>query len=179
MSSVMKKERAGVQSPARSRSLATDVAICLSAAAALGHAVTTPDHIEWWRASGIFFAFLAVAQGWYAWHLFRNRATPWTLMAGIWGNVGVIVLYVVSRTRGLPGSPPIGAHGAPWAPGRAIIPGAVEGIGTLDVVVLVAELLLVVVLVGLLPARHRRHTTTALMWTGLAMFGLAALGVLA
>ena len=38
---------------------------------------------------------------------------------------------------------------------------------------------LVVVLVGLLPARHRRHNTTALMWTGLVMFGLGALGVLA
>jgi hypothetical protein len=163
---------------ARLRTLTTDVAICLSVAAALAHAVTTPDHLRRWLASGVFFALLALAQGGFAAHLYRHRASPRVIMLGVWGNMSVIVLYVVSRTAGLPFAPPITAHGAPNDPGRAVIPGAVEQVGSLDLFSLIVELLLILTLVSLLPARQRRRTTNGLMWGGLGLWGLAALGAL-
>jgi hypothetical protein len=160
------------------RSATTDLAVLLASAAGLVHAISTPAHLRWWRASGYFFIALAVFQLGLALVLFLNRAGLRTVLAGIWGNVAVVLVYVVSRTVGLPGEPAITAHGAPLAPGRAIIPGAVEKVGPFDLFSLFVELALVVVLVSMLPDSWRGRTSSALMCVGLGLWGLAAFGIL-
>lgn len=175
---------ANLVAPARpwrvSRSVTTDAAVVLALTAALTHAIGTPEHVRSWLASGIFFAALAFAQGMLAGVLFTGLRSPRVLVAAVWGHVAVIALYVWSRTAGLPFAPPIYGHGGhKGGPGRSIVPGAVEKVGSLDLLALGAELLLVLVLVSMMAPRLRRRTTTNLMWVGLVMWGLAAVGVLA
>ena len=122
---------ANLVAPARpwrvSRSVTTDAAVVLALTAALTHAIGTPEHVSSWLASGIFFAVLAFAQGMLAGVLFTGLRTPRLLLAGVWGHVAVIALYVWSRTAGLPFAPPVYGHGGhKGGPGRSIVPGAVE-----------------------------------------------------
>ena len=87
----------------------------LSTAAAFAHCrrrrqVTT----SWWPAAGLFFGVLGVAQ-----LAVRRRCsfaadTTACCLAGIWGTVGVILMYVASRTVGLPVTPPVPFHGGRW-----------------------------------------------------------------
>lgn len=163
----------------RVRRPVVDVALVCSLAAGLAHLVGAPEHLRTWPASGVFFAVLGVAQCAYAWRLFRQRAGVGTLVAGVAGTAAVVVLYVVSRTAGLPFAPAVAAHGGPLRPGRSILPGALPAVGAFDLFTLAVELGLVVCLVALLPARPRRRVVSGLMWCGAALWGLAALGVLA
>jgi hypothetical protein len=126
----------------------------------------------------VFFAVLVVFQLGLAVALFRRRTGLPTLLAGIWGNVLVIMVYVASRVTALPGQPATTAHHAPKAPGRAFLPARPEGIGPFDMFSLLVELALVALLVSLLPDKWRRHTTSLLMVCGLAMWGLTATGIL-
>jgi len=100
------------------------------------------------------------------------------------GHLAVIGLYVASRTVDLPFIPPhdVG-HDVEHLPvaggvgnGVPVYPGSrVEPVGVLDVFCLVAELVLVAMLAGLLPARWRNGVTTAMVAVGL--LALVARGV--
>lgn len=155
----------------RRRTISVDAAIVLSAAAALAHFVTTPDHYTWWPAAGIFFGILGVAQLGYSAVLVRGAASERVMLAGIWGTVAVILIYVASRTVGLPGTPPVPFHGTRWLAGQAMVPGGAKRVGPLDVFTLVAEVVLVVTLLGMLPGRSKIRTANCLMWLGLALWG--------
>src|SRR3954470_1123815 len=73
--------------------------------AAAIHADVAPEHLrEWWLYGG-FFLGVATAQVVLAWLLARGPPLP-VLLAGIWGTVGLIDIYVASRTTGLPFTPP-------------------------------------------------------------------------
>ena len=150
------------------RSLAVDAAILMAAAAGLAHAISIRTHWDWWRASGVFFVVITVAQLGLAAALFVQRVGARTLLAGIWSNVLVVSVYVASRLHALPGQPVTTAHHAPRAPGRSWLPAAPEGVGVFDMFSLILELGLVVLLLTLLPARWRSRTATHLMLTGLA-----------
>ncbi len=153
------------------RTIAVDAAIVLSAAAALAHVVVAPDHFTWWPTAGLFFVVLGVAQLLYSVGLVRFSYDHRLVLAGIWGTVGVILLYVASRTVGLPNTPPVPIHGGRWVPGRSILPDGAKHVGPLDVFTLVAEVMLVVTLVSMLPTRSRKRTVNGLMWIGLALWG--------
>ena len=101
------------------------------------------------------------------------------MLIGVWGTVAVIVLYVISRTVGLPFAPGVPAHGASAQPGQAIIPDGDKFVGPLDLFTLVVEVLLVMVLVGLLPARQRSRTANRLLWSGATIWAGAALALVA
>jgi hypothetical protein len=159
------------ESTPRRRTIAADAAIVLSTAAALAHLITAPDHYTWWPAAGVFFAVLGVLQLAYPCLLFRGVRDDRILSVGIWGTVGVILLYVASRTVGLPTTPPVAIHGGRWVPGRAILPEGAKHVGPLDVFTLVCEVLLVVTLLSMLPTRSRVRTANRLMWLGLALWG--------
>src|SRR3954466_8282134 len=116
-----------------------DVAILMAAAAGIAHVVSTPTHWEWWRASGAFFAVIAVAQVGLAAALFLRRAGTRTLLVGIWSNVLVVAVYVASRLTALPGQPGQTAHHAPRAPGRSFLPARPEGVGAFDMFALLVE----------------------------------------
>ena len=158
------------------RTLAIDVAIVCSASAALAHFVAAPSHYTWWPAAGVFFFVLGVAQSACAVVLLRGRDTPLFVLAGIWGTVAVILIYVASRTVGIPTAPPVAAHGGRWVIGRSIVPDGAKYVGPLDVFTLAAELVLVVTLLGTLPARLKVRTVNQLMWIGLGLWGAALIG---
>jgi hypothetical protein len=155
----------------RRRTISVDAAIVLSTAAAFAHFVTTPDHYNWWPAAGIFFGILGAAQLGYSALLVRRAGSQGVLLTGIWATVAVILVYVASRTVGVPGTPPVPFHGTRWLAGQAMMPDGAKHVGPLDVFTLVAEVLLVVTLLGLLPGRSRVRTANRLMWLGLALWG--------
>jgi len=160
------------------RPVAVDLAIVGSSAAALAHVVAAPGHYIWWPIAGVFFAVLGVAQLLFAGLLLRGFDHRFVLMAGIWGTVGVILIYVASRTVGIPMAPPVPFHGGRWVVGRSAIPNGAKHVGPLDVFTLVAELVLVVALVSTLPNRSRTRTVNQLMWIGVALWGTALATVL-
>ena len=159
---------------ARTRTLTVDAAILLAVGAGVAHLISIRTHWDWWQASGVFFALITVAQFALAAALAVHRTGVRTLLAGVWSNVLVVGVYVASRLVALPGQPVTTAHHAPKAPGRAFLPARPEGVGSFDLFALVLELALIVLLTGLLPARWRTRTTSALMWCGVAMCALAA-----
>ncbi|MEA2387232.1 MAG: hypothetical protein QOG41_5 [Thermoleophilaceae bacterium] len=115
------------------RELEVDAAV-LAIAAGLIHAVAAVGHVaEFWLFGG-FFAVLAAAQvSWGA--LVYRGAGPRLLAAGAWGSAAVALLWLVSRTSGLP----IGPHA-----------GSPEAVGPLDVLATLDEQVTVAIVVGLL-----------------------------
>jgi hypothetical protein len=156
------------------RSAAADLTIVSSAAAALAHLVAAPSHYTWWPAAGVFFVVLGIAQLGFGVAMLRGSRGEPLLLACIWGTVGVILLYVASRTVGIAGSPPVPFHGGRWVPGRSMVPNGDKYVGPLDVFTLVAELVLVVTSLGMLSDRSRARTVNRLMWVGLALWGVGA-----
>ena len=115
------------------RELEIDAAL-LAIAAGLIHAVAAVSHFGQYWLFGVFFAVLAPAQIAWGALVYRGAARS-LLVAGAWGSAGVALLWLVTRTVGLP----IGPHaGAPEAVGP------LDGLATLDeqvVVILVLALL--------------------------------------
>jgi hypothetical protein len=160
------------------RSTTVDVAIALSALAAIAHFVEAPRHFEWWPASGVAFVIIGALQGALSLALLRPSLSPRVVKVGLWGTVAVVLLYLLSRTVGLPFSPGVPVHGAKLLPGMPILPDGDKLVGPVDLMTLMAEVALVVVLLGLLPRRARRRASNGLMWCGLSIWALAILGAL-
>lgn len=175
---------------------AAGMAACASLAAATVHAVVAPEHLAHGWPHGGFLAAVAFAQALLAWVVLR-RPTVARVVLGLCGTVGVILVYVASRTVGLPvafGSAPAGhsSHGGPAmvhqpiagtiGPGVPVMPGlegnpGVEAVGTLDLVALAAELGVVVALLAMLPNRQRTAVVNVLaalggvLWAGALLLG--------
>lgn len=151
-----------------------EAAVGAAAAAALAHALAAPAHFRSWPAAGLLFAGLAVAQAALGGALVVGRRGPVVLLAGIWGNVVAVLVYIVSRTVVIPFAPARGPHGTAVGPGRPVIPARAEAVGSFDLFTVVVELALVGLLLTLLPTRLRRPTATGLgiigsvLWVGLA-----------
>ncbi len=111
------------------------VAAALTVVAASVHAWAAPEHFEEWWGYGFFFLLVAAAQGVYGPALLGWPRRP-VFLAGVVGNLAVIVLYLVTRTVGVP---IFGPHA-----------GEVEEVGVVDLVATLAEMGLVVALVALL-----------------------------
>ncbi len=141
--------------------------------AAAAHLVTVPSHLRTWPLSGVFFAVLALAQAAMAIVLFRNSFGDRLVGAALWGTVGVIGLYLLSRTVTLPFVPLVGAHGTSGGAGRAIIPGAEKRVQQLDALTLVLEVLAVVTLASLLSPGARRRAVNVLLAVGIGLWALA------
>ncbi len=76
-------------------------AAALSLVAALIHLWVMPEHFAEWWGYGAFFLVAAAAQALYVPLLLRwpKRAV---LLAGIAGNLTIVVLYLLTRTVGIP-----------------------------------------------------------------------------
>lgn len=86
----------------------------LSIAAAFVHGLVTPEHFEEWWGYGTFFMVAALAQLFYGlviifqpWQPDPDRgiegfATKYIYWTGIIGNGFLIVLYIITRTVGIP-----------------------------------------------------------------------------
>jgi hypothetical protein len=88
------------------------------------HLWAAPEHLEEWWGYGAFFLVLAIAQGLYGFGLLRRPSRPFLLL-GVSGNVAVVILWLVTRTTGIP---LLGPHA-----------GEVEEVGVLDLVCTLAE----------------------------------------
>lgn len=113
----------------------------LSLVAAVIHFAVTPEHFEEYVLFGVFFVVLAAFQ--LVWGVVMpQRPSPWVLWVGLLVNLGVIVIWVVSRTAGLPIGPEAGEA---------------EEIGVLDGVSTAAEALIVLGTAWLLAGGRSRH----------------------
>lgn len=146
--------------PALPRDLLRLTAVVASLLAAAIHLAVLPEHWQEWWAYGLFFAVSGVAQLMLALLLCLPPRLV-VVLGGIAGNVAIVVLYVVTRTVGVP----FGPHG-----------GAPEEVGLPDLVATGAELALVVALVVLLTGRIRSWILNGLLVTGLALWAARALG---
>ena len=106
-------------------------AAALSLLAALIHLWVTPEHFEEWWGYGAFFLIAALAQALYA-PLLVRRPNGTVLVLGIAGNLAIVLLYLLTRTLGIP-------FFGPEA-------GEVEGVGVADACATASELGLVVAL---------------------------------
>jgi hypothetical protein len=78
-----------------------------SIAAAAIHFAVVSEHWDEWRLAGLFFGVLAWVQVIWAVAVLQTRSRL-VLVLGILGQLGVVVLWVVSRTSGLPFGPQAG-----------------------------------------------------------------------
>lgn len=160
------------------------VLIASSCAALAGgiHLAVVPEHLtESWLMT-VFFLVVGLAQLGLAVAL-RWQLPAALLAAAVVAHLGVIALYVASRTVDLPFVPPHGpGHDIEHLPvaggignGVPIYPGSrIEPVGVLDVACLIAELVLVALLTGMLPPKWRRLMTSSML--ALGMFAIIARG---
>src|SRR5215210_1499392 len=114
------------------------VVAAFSLVAALIHLWVMPEHFEEWWGYGTFFLVCALVQVLYVPVLLRwpNRKV---LLSGIIGNCAIVLMYVLTRTVGIPF---FGPHA-----------GEVEGVGFVDVCATSSEVGIVAVL-GMLLLRN-------------------------
>ena len=117
----------------------------LSVLAALTHLWVTLEHFEEWWGYGAFFLSAAIGQGAFGAVLLRWPRRP-LLLLGVVGNLSIVILYLVTRTVGVP-------IFGPQA-------GEVEGVGATDLCATVSELAIVlgvgaVLLQGISPQIRR------------------------
>ena len=135
------------------------VAAAFSLSAALIHLWVIPEHFEEWWGYGTFFLISAAAQGAYAAALLRWPRRP-LLLLGVGGNVSIIVLYLLTRTVGIPLFGPEA--------------GEVEGVGFADVCATTSELGIGVALGAVLLGEttpERRRTILLIVAVGLVLVG--------
>jgi hypothetical protein len=117
----------------------------LSLAAAVIHFAVTPEHFEEYVLFGVFFVALAAFQlVWGVW--MPQRPSPGVLWIGLLVNLGVIAIWVVSRTSGLPIGPEAGEA---------------EEIGPLDALATASEALIVLGSAWLLTRSRRTAPSPA------------------
>lgn len=86
-------------------------AVVLTAAAAAIHFAVTPEHFDEDRVIGVFF--VAAAWGQLVWALLVVRADHRRLLvAGLAGNLAIVLVWAASRTAGLPVGPELGTREA-------------------------------------------------------------------
>jgi hypothetical protein len=113
----------------------------LSALAGFIHVLAAPEHFEEWIGYGMFFFAAAAAQILFALMLAAYADNPHRdlLIAGIAGNAAIILLWLITRTLGIP-------FFGPEA-------GEVEPLGVLDSLSKITELALIACLAVLLRRR--------------------------
>jgi hypothetical protein len=134
-------------------------AAALSMVAALIHLWVLPEHFEEWWGYGAFFLVAASAQLLYV-PLLLRWPTRTVLLLGIGGNFAIVVLYLLTRTAGIPLFGPEA--------------GEVEGVGFADVCATTSELGISVALgTALLQEirRERRRTILLIVAVGLVLVG--------
>lgn len=172
------------------RRLATPTQGCIALASVLAgaiHLAVAPEHFAEWWLYGAFFVATGVFQLAYSTTVL-TRPTPLVALTGILVNLGIVLTWVLSRTTGLPVTPPEGggAHDGDHVAGPVVPEGAhpveaghgVEAVGAADLVATGAELVVVCLLVTMLPPRVRRATVNVMLVTGVGLWALRLTGVL-
>ena len=141
---------------------AAALAALLSLAAAWVHLAYWESHwAEWW-GYGVFFIATGVGQALFAPAVVR-WPRPWLLYVGIFGNLAIVLTYVISRTEGLP----IGTH-----------EGAAERAGAADLLTTADEIVLVAVLLAMVGLPARRVVINTMLLAGALLWVLRLTGYL-
>jgi hypothetical protein len=135
----------------------------LSGTAAGIHLGVAPEHFGEWWGYGAFFVLAALGECALV-ALLALRPGAWVVQAGIWASLATMLMYLLSRTSGIPLGPATGV---------------VEPVDLAGLVATAAEAALVVVLCGLLAGRERVRTLNALGLVGGALWIAALTGALA
>lgn len=155
--------RGEAESPTREGFGVADYAApALSLAVALIHLWAALGYFEVWWGYGVFFLVVAAAQGFFSVAMLRWPGRVLSL-AGILGNLSIVLLYVLSRTSGVP----FGPHA-----GRA------EEVGVLDMSATGIELAIVVFLLTRLGGRERSVAMNVVLLAGVAIWALRLTGLL-
>jgi len=117
----------------------TYLAATLSLVDGIIHLWVLQEHFEEWWGYGAFFLVLAIFEGLYAVALL-NRPGRLLFILGMVVRISVMILYLVTRTAGVP---PIGPHA-----------GHVEEVALVDLIAMTANIALIVALTGLLLPWH-------------------------
>jgi hypothetical protein len=160
----------GLAPPGRLGLAACAAAALLSLVAALIHLWVAPEHFEEWWGYGTFMLALAACQGIFVPLVLRFPASRLVSLAGIAGNLFIVVLYVVSYTWGMP-------FGPTWVPFDPAVAHLVnpEVLGT---VATAAEMGIVIVLTVSLEGSLRRAVINALLVVGALLWALRIVGIL-
>ena len=150
------------------RQFALYAAAALSLEAALIHLLAAPGHARWMIYES-FFLSCVLAQGLYGTLLLSpimqkssKLAQPLYLL-GIVGNLAIVGLYILTRTRGIPLGPAAG-H--------------IEDAGILDMASIAAEVGLAGLLTMLLEESYRKKVINGLVVLGAVVWGMRLWGFL-
>jgi hypothetical protein len=135
-------------------------AAALSLVAALIHLWVMPEHFQEWWGYGAFLLVASSAQLLYVPLLLRWPNRTVVLLLGIAGNLAIVVLYLLTRTVGIP-------FFGPEA-------GEVEGVGFVDVCATTSELGIAVALSAALlreTTPERRRMSVLVVAVGLVLVG--------
>jgi hypothetical protein len=136
-------------------------AAALSFTAVLIHASVAPAHFREYWGFGIFFVVVGALQLGWAELVRRGAADRRLLVLGAVGNLAVAVVWLISRTVGLPVGPEIGQA---------------EGVGLHDVLATADEIVLALI-VGLCLAGSRARGVRELLGkAGWALAGVSFVG---
>ncbi|MFC7491066.1 MULTISPECIES: hypothetical protein [unclassified Knoellia] len=139
-----------------------------------------PAHGEEWWVFGAFFVLVGCFQLGFAAQMLR-RPTWSAVLAGVLVNLSVVLVWVASRTTGLPIGPASGGDSLPGAHSHthaAADASGIEAVGPADLAATAAELTVVCLLVTLLPSRLRRTAVNLMLVTAASMWVLRLVGAL-
>jgi hypothetical protein len=134
----------------------------LAVIAAGVHMLVTPEHLAAWWGYGAFFIVITNVEIAIV-GLLVIKPSTWAIQVAIWTTLATLLMYLVSRTAGIPLGPDAGM---------------VEAVDALGVVATVAEAGLLVLMCGMLADRARSRTLTVLAAIGVLLWGAALTGVL-
>lgn len=155
------------------------IAVASGVAGAI-HVAVAPAHVREWWVFGAFFVVVGCFQLGFAAQMLR-RATWSAVLAGVLVNLSVVLVWVASRTTGLPVGPAsggdslVGAHSHTQSVANAH---GIEAVGPADLAASAAELTVVCLLVTLLPSRLRRAAVNLVLVTAASLWVLRLSGAL-
>lgn len=121
---------------ASARGAALAVTAGVMASAGVVHLRYGPEHMMEWVGFGLAFYAMGIAQIAGAAVLLAARRNRFVRSVAVWGNVAIALVWLLSRTVGLPIGP------EPWHP---------EALGAADLLCTVAEVWVAVVVLALVP----------------------------
>ncbi|HEV7882925.1 MAG TPA: hypothetical protein VGO81_05105 [Solirubrobacteraceae bacterium] len=132
----------------------------LSLLAGYVHFAYAESHFEEWWGYGAFFVAAGNLQALFA-ALIVWRPRAWQPLAGIAGNLAIVVVYLLSRTSGIP----LGPHAR-----------VVEAAGAIDWATTAGQVALIGALIAMLDGRGRRRIIDGLMLLGVLAWVLRLSG---
>jgi hypothetical protein len=129
----------------------------LSLAAAWVHFAYTASHWRDWWAYGAFFLGMGIFQSLSVPAILRWPRSLWVGLATIAGNLGIVGMYVYSRTVEIP----MGPH-----------EGIVEKAGAIDLATTGAEIAIMALVLTVVGTRSRRTIVNVLLVAGIGLWAL-------